>query len=342
MGRGHRRRRACPTGRGPTTCAAGSTSWPVEELGALFAVVRDRRRPCRRYLAAAKNTLADMDDALLFETPEGRVVWGRRHVARRCAGPRRRGSTRKTRHAGCATSWPLDPRRRRSCTAADEAGIPWHVVYRTRESPAPIAAEWGVAGSYFVWSLFDLLEEEEETQENAKSSIENTKTREEEQRSRPAWRVPRRGADGARRESAERAEPTEASGNEIEESQESAKSSIENRKRGVAAAIEGDNLLLVGARAEAKGEAARAQNEFSDPTTDTERQESCDAPSAQPVEQSSTRKVTGRTPDGRLWVLYGDSPPELVSELSSDRLWNMLTKEYNGSELKQEIEPRLA
>jgi len=39
----------------------------VEELGALFAVVRDRRRPCRRYLAAVKNTLAEVEDALMVD-----------------------------------------------------------------------------------------------------------------------------------------------------------------------------------------------------------------------------------------------------------------------------------
>ena len=97
-----------------------------------------------------------------------------------CLGDGRRGSTRKTRHAGCATSWPWDPRRRRSCAAADEAGIPWHVVYRAKGiAGADCGRVGGGAGSYFVWSLFDLPEEVEESQESAKSSIENTKTGEE-------------------------------------------------------------------------------------------------------------------------------------------------------------------
>jgi len=316
----------------------------VEELGALFAVVRDRRRPCRRYLAAAKNTLADMDDALLFETPEGRVVWGRRHVSAAVSWATASRLDQEDAARWLRDELALGPKTAKELrAAADEAGIPWHVVYRAKGiAGADCGRVGGGAGSYFVWSLFDLFEEEEETQENAKSSIENTKTREEsaEQEADPRGGYPGAEPTGPEGESAERAGPTEASGNEIEESQESAKSSIENRKRGVARGDRGRQPpSRRRPRAEAKGEAARAQNEFSDPTTDTERQESCDAPSAQPVEQSSTRKVTGRTrDDGRLWVLYGDSPPELVSELSSDRLWNMLTKEYNGSELKQEIE----
>jgi len=53
----------------------------VEELAALFAVVRDRRRPCRRYLAALKNTLAEVEDALAFETPGGQVAWKRGGVS---------------------------------------------------------------------------------------------------------------------------------------------------------------------------------------------------------------------------------------------------------------------
>jgi len=234
----------------------------VEELGALFAVVRDRRRPCRRYLAAVKNTLAEMEDALAFETPGGWVVWRRGSVSSAVVW-----ATPSRLDQEDAARWLRQELGSRQVAAkelraaADEAGIPWHVVYRAKGIAGADCGRVGSgAGSYFVWSLFDLVEDEEtewngersveptrfagapvrsavrteptdppgneigNSQERAKSSIENTKTGE-----RSA--EPTRFA-GAPMSSAERTEPTDPPGNEIGNSPERAKSSIENTKTG--------------------------------------------------------------------------------------------------------------
>ena len=267
----------------------------VAELALLFAVVRDRRRPCRRYLAAAKNTLADMDDALSFETPEGRVAWGRRRVSAAVCWATAARLDQEDAARWLRDELGLGPKTAKELrAAADEAGIPWHVVYRSKGiAGADCGRVGGGAGSYFVWSLFDPLEEAEESQESAelgtrsaerrepteaseneignsresaKSSIENTKTGGESAE-------PTRFA-GAHMRSAERIADvvptaTEHPKTEVEYAQERAKSSIENTKRGVArGARPRQPLPLRRPRAEAEGEPAMAQ--FSDPTTDTE------------------------------------------------------------------------
>ena len=227
------------------------------------------------------------------------------------------------------------------------------MVYRARGIAGADCGRVGSgAGSYFVWSLFDRPEEVEESQESAKSSIENTKTggesgeREEvpdldteanakcemqnekcelEERASaeptrlagtPAATEASGRGNGNSHESAktsientktgeESAEPTRIAGapeptetlrNEIGNAQENAKPSIENRKRGVARGDRGQQpLARRRARAEAEGEAARAQNEFSDPTTDTERKGPCEAPSAQSVEQQMSGRACVQT-----------------------------------------------
>jgi len=330
----------------------------VAELAMLFAVVRDRRRPCRRYLAAAKNTLADMDDALSFETPGGRVVWGRRRVSAAVCWATAARLDQEDAARWLREELALGPKTAKELrAAADEAGIPWHVVYRAKGiAGADCSRVGGGAGSYFVWSLFDLPEAEEEAEENAQSSIENTKTGEE---SGEREEVPdlvteanakcemqnekcelEEGASAEPTRFAGAPGPTEPSGNEVEDSQESAKSPIENTKRGVARGARRRQRLAHRRRhAEAKGEAAKAQNEFSDPTTDAERQEECVAPSAQPVEQACTQKGEGSTSDRRgICIRYGESEPILIASMSSNLLWNMLTKERFIPELKQEIE----
>jgi len=301
-------------------------------------------------------------------------------------------------------------------------------VYRARGIAGADCGRVGSgAGSYFVWSLFDRPEEVEESQESAKSSIENTKTggesgeREEvpdldteanakcEMQNEKCELEERASAEPTRlagtpaateasgrgngnshesaktsientktgEESGEReelpdldteanakcemqnekceleeeasAEPTrlagtpeatEASGDEIGNAQERANSSIENTKRGVARGARGPRSHPPRRRhAEAESEAARSQNEFSDPTTDTERQEQCDAPSAQPVEQPCTQKGEGSTPEHRgICIRYGESEPIPIASMSSNLLWKRLTKEHYIPELKQEIE----
>ena len=295
----------------------------VAELALLFAVVRDRRRPCRRYLAAAKNTLAEMDDALSFETPEGRVVWGRRRVGAAVCWATAARLDQEDAARWLRDELVLGPKTAKELRAApDEAGIPWHVVYRAKGIAGADCGRVGSgAGSYFVWSLFDLVEEAEESQESAKSSIENTKTGEENAEPTRFAGAPEpteasENEIGNSQESAkssientktgeESAEPTRIAGapeptetlrNEIGNAQENAKPSIENRKRGVARGDRGQQpLARRRARAEAEGEAARAQNEFSDPTTDTERKGPCEAPSAQSVEQQMSGRACVQT-----------------------------------------------
>ena len=145
----------------------------VEELGALFAVVRDRRRPCRRYLAAVKNTLAEVEDALAFETPGGWVVWRRGGVSAAVVW-----ATPSRLDQEDAARWLRQELGSRQVAAkelraaAEEAGIPWHVVYRAKGIAGADCGRVGSgAGSYFVWSLFDLVEDEE-TDWNGERSAE--------------------------------------------------------------------------------------------------------------------------------------------------------------------------
>ena len=167
-----------------------------------------------------------------------------------------------------------------------------------------------------------------DTEANAKCEMQNEKCELEEEASAEPTRFA--GAPGQ----------TKASGTEVEESQERANSSIENTKRGVARGARGPRSHPPRRRhTEVDGEAARAQNEFSDPTTDTERQEQSDAASAQPVEQPCMQKGEGSTPEhGGICIRYGESEPILIASMSSNLLWKMLTKEHYIPELKQEIE----
>jgi len=291
----------------------------VAELALLFAVVRDRRRPCRRYLAAAKNTLADMDDALSFETPEGRVVWGRRRVSAAVCWATAARLDQEDAARWLRDELVLGPKTAKELrAAADEAGIPWHVVYRAKGiAGADCGRVGGGAGSYIVWSLFDLVEEgdpcemEAETIRNrAKSPIENTKT---EVESAEREEVPdpvteanvicemqnekcklEEGASAERTRFAGAPEPTEASGNEIGNSRESPKSSIENTKTGNAHRVP---QSLRRSRVEADREGARTQHEFSDPAEGAQSPRQLEARSASEVDdcppfgQASNRTV---------------------------------------------------
>ena len=90
--------------------------------------------------------------------------------------------------------------------AAAEAGIPWHVVYRAKGIAGADCGRVGSgAGSHFVWSLFDLVEDEE------------TK-----------WN----GHRGAERIAAAVPTETEQQETEVDEATKYAKSSIENTKTG--------------------------------------------------------------------------------------------------------------
>jgi len=150
----------------------------VEELAALFAVVRDRRRPCRRYLAAVKNTVAEVEDALAFETPGGQVAWKRGGVSAAVVWATASRLDQEDAARWLRDELALGPKTAKELgAAADAAGLPWHVVYRAKGIAGADCGRVGSgAGSYFVWSLFDLPDEVEESRESAKSSIENTKT----------------------------------------------------------------------------------------------------------------------------------------------------------------------
>ncbi|MHB8736915.1 MAG: hypothetical protein ACYC6M_16550 [Terriglobales bacterium] len=127
----------------------------VEELGTLLAVVRDRRRPARRYLAAVKNTLADTEDALTFETPGGRIAWGRGGVSAAVLWATATRLDQEDAARFLRDELALGPKTAKELrAAADEAGFPWHVVYRAKGiAGADCGRVGGGAGSYFVWDL---------------------------------------------------------------------------------------------------------------------------------------------------------------------------------------------
>jgi len=200
----------------------------VEELGALFAVVRDRRRPCRRYLAAVKNTLAEVEDALAFETPGGWVVWRRGGVSAAVLW-----ATASRLDQEDAARWLRQELGSRQVAAkelraaAEEAGIPWHVVYRAKGIAGADCGRVGSgAGSYFVWSLFDLVEDEERTEALGVRDGGGK------QESAEFGDDCMHGHSGAERIAAAAPTETEHQKTELEDAQECAKSSIENTKTG--------------------------------------------------------------------------------------------------------------
>ena len=166
------------------------------EIDNLLAVIRDRRRPQRRYVLPIKNNLGGAEEGLWFETPGGRVAWGQRAVSLAALF-----ATAGALDQLDAAEWLREVLSEGQKTAqelrelANQAGIPWHVVYRAKGmAGADCGRVGGGKGSYFVWSLFGTEEPREGTggagetaaqerdsapqarQKDQESSIENEKT----------------------------------------------------------------------------------------------------------------------------------------------------------------------
>jgi len=138
----------------------------VGEIGAVFAVVRDRRRPSRRYLLAVKNRQGETENGLAFETPGGRIAWGRDGVSSAVlyatagqldqldAALWLRGELAE----GARAAKELG-------TMANEAGIPWHVVYRAKAIAGAVGYRKGFGpGSRVFWRLEDVKTAAEENE----------------------------------------------------------------------------------------------------------------------------------------------------------------------------------
>ena len=121
----------------------------------VLAVIRDRRRGARRLLLTLRSALGEVEDGLGFETPGGRVVWGRGGVSATVL------------HASAGRLDQLDaarwlreelvfgPRAAKDLrAAADEAGHPWHVIYRAKAIAGADCHRqgFGPEGQFF-WSL---------------------------------------------------------------------------------------------------------------------------------------------------------------------------------------------
>ena len=138
-------------------------------------------------------------------------------------------------------------------------------------------------------------------------------------------------------------EPTEASGNEI--GRLARKREIFDRKHETWGGARRSRAAVSSASAPTRGGRGRSSessNSFRTPPR-TRNARSMRRSLRTARRATVYAKGGGRTPDHRgICIRYGESEPILIASMSSNLLWNMLTKEHYIPELKQEIERILA
>jgi hypothetical protein len=160
----------------------------------VLAMIRDRRRPARRFLLTLRAALEATDEGLRFETSAGRIVWGDAAVSAAALGASAGQLDQMDAALWLRRELAFYPRAVTELReAAQEAGFAWHVVCRAKAIAGVDGRRegWGPNGRYF-WFLERDGEERPEDEGFWEDLADGT-----DRSKRADWDYQQQSADGA-------------------------------------------------------------------------------------------------------------------------------------------------